>query len=290
MTDDRHGAEPADDRRAERITSLANARVKAAVRLRERGERDTTGLTIVDGAREILRALDAGTRIETAFVAPELIRTSDGRAVLDRIGHAPSTLDVSPTVLAKLAYGDRSDGVVAIVEVPGLGLDQLVLPPGPLVVVAEAVEKPGNLGAILRSADAAGAAAFIAADPLTDVFNPNAIRSSLGTIFSLPIAVATAAETRGWLLDRAITPIAAVVDAGTPYTAVDLTGSVAIVLGSEAAGLSATWRDARVTRVSIPMAGVADSLNVSVAAAVLLFEAVRQRAGGQRSVTSDAAH
>jgi TrmH family RNA methyltransferase len=259
------------------ITSLTNPRVKAAVRLRDRREREETGLTIVDGAREILRALDAGVRVESAFIAGDLVRSADAIAVVDRLGRRERTIEVSPTVLAKVAFGDRSDGVVAIVEAPRPGLEDLDLPPDPLLVVVEAVEKPGNLGAILRSADGAGAAAVIAADPRTDVFNPNAIRASLGTIFAIPVVAADAEATRAWLTAHGIRPVAAIVESATPYTAADLTGPVAIVLGSEAEGLSDAWRDDRLVAVSIPMAGIADSLNVSVAAAVLLYEAVRQR-------------
>ena len=261
------------------ITSLTNPRVKAAVRLRDRRERESTGLTIVDGAREILRALDAGVRVETAFVAPELIRSPDAHAVADRLRGRPATIDASAAVLAKVAFGERSDGVVAIVETPRTTLADLAerLTADPLIVVVEGVEKPGNLGAVLRSADAAGATAVVAADPLTDPFNPNAIRASLGTIFTVPVISAASAETRDWLAARGIRAVAAVVEAPIRYTDAELTGPLAIVLGSEAAGLSEAWRDGPVEPVSIPMAGIADSLNVSIAAAVLLFEAVRQR-------------
>jgi RNA methyltransferase, TrmH family len=263
------------------ITSLTNPRIKAAVRLRDRRERDATGLTIVDGAREILRAIDAGVNIETAFVAPELVRSPEGEAVVERLRGRPSTIEVSAPVLAKVAFGDRSDGIVAVVEAPRLTLDELTarLPSDrePLLVVIEGLEKPGNLGAVLRSADGAGASAVIAADSLTDPFNPNAIRASLGTIFALPVALASSAETVHWLENRGIRPVAAVVDTDRPYTSADLTGPLAIVLGSEARGLSAALRNDALERVSIPMAGIADSLNVSIAAAVLLYEAVRQR-------------
>jgi TrmH family RNA methyltransferase len=259
------------------ITSLTNPRVKAAVRLRDRRERELTGLTIVDGAREILRALDAGATVGTAFLAEDLLRTADAHAVADRLRHRRSTLAVSAAVLAKVAYGERSDGVVAIVETPRLDLTDLVLPDEPLLVVVEGVEKPGNLGAVLRTADGAGADAVIAADSRTDPFNPNAIRASLGTIFALPVVAASSTETLGWLIDRGLRPVAAVVDAPTDYSAADLRGPLAVILGSEAEGLTATWRDPRVTRVSIPMAGIADSLNVSIAAAILLYETVRQR-------------
>ena len=259
------------------ITSLTNPRVKAAVRLRDRREREATGLTIVDGAREILRALDAGVRVETAFLAEDLIRTAEAEAVAERLRHRPTTIAVSPAVLVKVAFGERSDGIVAIVETPSPALEDLVLSDDPLIVVIEGVEKPGNLGAVLRTADGAGVTAVIAADPLTDPFNPNAIRASLGTIFALPVVAATTAETTAWLAQHGIRAIATIVDAPTPWSDADLCGPVAIVLGNEADGLSAAWHDAGVTAISIPMQGIADSLNVSTAAAVVLYEAVRQR-------------
>ncbi len=259
------------------ITSLTNARVKAAVRLRDRRERDATGLTIVDGARELIRALNSGVRIEMAFISHELLRTPDAFAAADRLRDRPATFDVSPTVLAKVAFGDRSEGIVAVVVTPTRRLTDLSLPDNPLVVVVEGVEKPGNLGAILRTADAAGVDAVIAADPRTDLFNPNAIRASLGTIFAVPVVAATGAETIEWLASHGITPVATLVDAPTTYAEADLRGPIAIVLGSEAGGLGATWRRAGTTAVSIPMSGIADSLNVSTAAAIVLFEAVRQR-------------
>jgi RNA methyltransferase, TrmH family len=272
------------------ITSLTNPRVKAAVRLRDRREREATGLTIVDGAREILRALDAGARVDTAFVSPALVRSADALAVFERLRGRTATVEASAAVLAKVAFGERSDGVVAIVEPPRVGLAELRIDDAALMVVVEGVEKPGNLGAVLRSADGAGATAVIAADPLTDLFNPNTVRASLGTIFTVPVAAASTADTLAWLIANDVRPIAAIVDSAASYTETDLTGRVALVLGSEAAGLSATWRDRRVAPVSIPMAGTADSLNVSVAAAILLYEAVRQRAQADGSAPVNPAH
>ncbi len=259
------------------ITSLTNPRVKAAVRLRDRREREATGLTVVDGAREILRALDAGVRVETAFVAEDLLRSPDAFAVADQLRHRPATIAVSPAVLAKVAFGERSDGIVAVVETPHATLADLAVPEDALIVVLEGVEKPGNLGAVLRTADGAGADAVIAADPRTDPFNPNAIRASLGTIFALPVVSATTAETLAWLVERGIRPVATIVDAPTNYAAADLRGPLAIVLGSEADGLTRAWHAPGVTLISIPMHGIADSLNVSTAAAIVLYEAVRQR-------------
>ena len=260
------------------ITSLSNPQVKAAVRLRDRRERDQTGQTIVDGPPELLRALDSGIEIVEAFVCDELIRTAEAEEAVRRLllaGVKP--IHVSPDVIAKVAFGNRSDGVAAIVRVPDTSLERLVPVPEALFVVIESVEKPGNLGAILRTADGAGASGLIAADPLTDLFNPNAVRASLGTIFSMPIAAASTPATLDWLTTRGITPLAARVDAAMPYTEVDMRGPVALVLGSEEMGLSGGWDDPRVTPVGIPMDGTVDSLNVSVAAAIMLYEAVRQR-------------
>jgi RNA methyltransferase, TrmH family len=259
------------------IRSLANPRVKAAVRLRDRRERDETGLTIIDGPRELLRAIDARIEVVEAFVCDELVRTPEAALAVDRLPAGARRHDVAPAVIEKVGFGDRSDGIVAIVRTPHASLSDVELPAVPLVVVVEAVEKPGNLGAILRTADGAGVDAVIAADPRTDLFNPNAIRASLGTIFGGPVVPATTRETLDWLTARAIRPVAARVDAATAYSDVDLSGPVAVVLGSETDGLSDAWSEPRVTAVRIPMRGFADSLNVSVAAAVLLYEAVRQR-------------
>ena len=158
-----------------------------------------------------------------------------------------------------------------------MSLDALTLPDEPLVAVVEAVEKPGNLGALLRSADGAGVDAVIVADPACDPWNPNAIRASLGTVFSVPLAVSDAATVRAWLVEEGIRAVVTLVDAPVVYTDADLTGAVAIILGSEAEGLTATWRDVGSTAVHIPMRGVADSLNVSASAAILFYEALRQR-------------
>jgi RNA methyltransferase, TrmH family len=263
------------------ISSPANPRVKAAVRLRDRREREETGLTLVDGGRELLRALAQSVEVDHAFVSSELVVGADARAALDALQRSGAALiEVSPAVLAKVAFGDRSDGLVAVIRTPSVTLEGLMPGLHPLVVVVESLEKPGNLGAIMRTADAVGASAVIAADPRTDVFNPNAIRASVGTIFSVPLAVATASQTLDWLIGHGVTAMAARVDAPLPYGDADLGGSIAIVLGSEAGGLTPTWNDPRVRPVRIPMRGAADSLNVSVAAAILLFEARRQRESG----------
>ncbi len=260
------------------VTSLANPRVKAAAALRDRRERDRAGLTLIDGARELRRALDAGVTVVEAFVCEPLLAGPDARAALDRLRADGTTIQpTSDAVFAKLAFGQRAEGLVAVIRIPATGLDDISLPDQPLVVVVEAVEKPGNLGAILRSADGAGASAVIAASPRTDPFNPNAIRASAGTIFSVPLGVGTTAETLDWLAAHGIRVVAARVDAGRGYTEADLTGPLALVVGAEVEGLSDTWNASGVEAVRIPMLGAADSLNVSVSAAILLYEARRQR-------------
>lgn len=262
------------------IESPANPRIRAAASLRDRRDRERTGLTLVDGGREARRAIEAGVAVETAFVYEDRLASPDGHAAVEALrerGLDDAIVTVGERAFEKLAYGDRADGLILVVRPPSPTLASLSVGPEPLVVVTEDVEKPGNLGAILRTADGAGVDALIAADPRTDLFNPGAIRASLGTIFSRPVVSATTVETLDWLTARAIRPIAARVDAPTTWDAVDLRGPVAIVVGSEAGGLSPAWDDPRVTPVRIPMRGAADSLNVSVAAAILLYEAVRQR-------------
>lgn len=266
---------------APQIASAANPRIRAAARLRDRGSRDETGLTIVDGGREVRRAVEAGVTVEEAFVCDPLVRSDDAQAALRALEAAGGRIwTTSKAAFAKVAFGERAEGVVVVVRIPSTDIADLRLPEDPLVVVLEAIEKPGNLGAVLRSADGAGADALILADPRTDPFNPNAIRASAGTVFTVPIATGSSAEVRGWLGDRGIRIIAARVDATAEPWQADLRGPLAIALGSEADGLGATWSAQDIAAVRLPMHGVADSLNVSVAAAVLLYEARRQR--GQR--------
>ncbi len=259
-----------------RITSRHNPRLKQAVGLRDSRGRRQTGRLLVDGARETLRALAAGVTPIEAFIdeASPTERTAEAIAELDRRG--VETILVSSEPFAKLAYGDRADGVVLVAEAPTRGLAELTLPADPLVAVIEAVEKPGNLGAILRTADGAGVDAVIVADPRVDLFNPNAVRASVGAVFREGIAVATAEATRAWVAERGLTVYATRPEATTNYADADFRRGCAIVLGSEADGLAPEW-DAVATGIALPMLGVADSLNVSVAAGVLLYEARRQR-------------
>lgn len=274
------------------IDSPSNARVKAAAALRDRREREALGRTLVDGARETRRALEAGARVVTAFVDLDRLAGNDGMVALGLVKErGVEVVQLSARAFDRLAYGDRADGIVLVVETPGTSLDGLPFPAAhpPLFVVVEGLEKPGNVGAILRSADGAGADGLIAIGG-TDLFNPNVIRASVGTIFSVPLAAASADETRAWLAGHDVRTIAARVDAGRLHTETDLTGPLAIVLGSEAEGLTDAWHAAdgaaELEAVRLPMLGLADSLNVSVAAAIVLYESRRQRDAAESGHTS----
>jgi RNA methyltransferase, TrmH family len=261
-----------------RITSPANPRLKSVARLRNRRERDRHGLTIIDGAREVARALSGGARLREAFYAPAHCMDDACRAALEAMAaHGVPLHQVAPEAFARLAYGDRLDGLIAVAETPAHALADLELPAEPLIAVIEGVEKPGNIGAILRSADGAGVAAVIMAEPGTDLFNPNVIRASLGTVFTMPVAVASSGDVLAWLAERSIRIVAALVQGSVDYMEADYRGAVAIALGSEARGLSDPWGELAASSVRVPMLGVADSLNVSATAAVLFYEALRQR-------------
>ncbi len=265
------------------ISSQANPRIRAAIGLRDRAERDARRMTIVDGVRELRRAHDAGATVAEAFVCADLMGASGSALVMSLRANDVTITEVTDGVFRRLAFGDRTEGVVGLVDIPATDLGRLQVAPDALVVVLEGVEKPGNLGAILRSADGAGADAVILADPRTDPFNPNVIRASVGTVFSVPIAVASGSDARAWLAEGAVRTVAARVDAALPYTSVDMRGPTALILGTEVSGLSDSWSGPDVTSVRVPMHGDADSLNVSVTAAILLYEARRQRDTGDRT-------
>ena len=262
----------------DRITSVANPRLKAAAALRETRERRRTGRTLVDGAREARRALDAGVPVVEAFVCESLLAGADAVAALAAVRErAIPVVDVGEAAFGKLAFGDRAEGIVLVVSWAPRSLDALELPPDPFLLVVEGVEKPGNLGAVLRTADGAGVDAVIAASPRTDLSNPNVVRASAGTLFASAVASAPSEQVRAWLRERGIRTIAARVDASRSYADATLTGPLALVLGAEDQGLSDVWTDDDIDGVRLPMHGVADSLNVSVTAAVLAYEARRQR-------------
>jgi TrmH family RNA methyltransferase len=260
------------------ITSVQNPRVKAASRLRDSRGRREQGRIIIDGVREIGRALAAGLEVLELYYFSELSKDDDSQQLLAQARDAGAELiEVTPHVMEKLAFGQRVEGLVAVARPPKRNLSDLTLADDALIVVIEGVEKPGNIGAILRTADAAGVAAMIVTDGATDLYNPNAIRASLGAIFSVPLYAASGNEMLEWLRRQQFRMIAARVEASADYTQADFRGRVALILGSEAHGLSALWQASDVVGIRLPMLGVVDSLNVSATAAVLLYEALRQR-------------
>ena len=261
-----------------RISSLQNPRVKDAMRLRQSRHRRKDGRFLVDGAREISRALEAAIPVFEAFVCPALCDTAERARTLEQVIASGAPIwEIPPEVFERLAFGERTEGILLVAESVPRTLAELVVPEQAVVAVVEAIEKPGNFGAILRSADAAGVSAVIVTDPRSDLYNPNCIRASFGTVFTLPICETSSAEALAWLRERKIRVFAARPDAALVYTDADFHAGGAIVLGSEAGGLSSTWNPPEVTPVRLPMLGIADSLNVSVTAAVLFYEALRQR-------------
>ncbi len=265
------------------ITSLQNDKVKQVVRLRERSERDTTGLFLIEGYRELLRAVDAGRQMEALFICPALFLGENEEALIARITKVRVPLFLcSEPVFKKISYRDRPDGLIAISAQKHLSLNNLDVKKKhpPFLVVAEAIEKPGNLGTILRSTDAVGAHGLIVCDRCTDIHNPNVVRASVGTLFTVPVIEAQGEETLIYLKERGIAIIAATPGAEAEYTQVDLTGPVAIAVGTEQLGLSKQWMEQATLKVRIPMLGIADSLNVAMATTLLLYEVLRQRGLG----------
>ncbi|MCO8124292.1 RNA methyltransferase [Stieleria sp. TO1_6] len=261
------------------LTSTSNPTVKHLVKLRDNRARRKAGRLLVDGWRETQRAIESGLRPIGVYLADGFAPQTEAQRWVCRAA-ADQLCPVAESVLQKIAYGQSSRGVVAEFAAPDSGLEQLTLPAGGLVLVLDHLEKPGNVGAAFRSADAAGASAVILTPQHCDRFNPNTIRSSLGTVFSVPSAVADQAQAKHWLSQQGYRVLAARVESSRPMWDSDLTGSVAIVIGSEADGLGDNWQSddqVQVDGIHIPMSGRADSLNASVSAAVLLYEAARQR-------------
>ena len=261
------------------ITSPSNPKLKHVVKLRSCSARESSGEMIVEGYRECRRALDSGYRPRALFHCPDLYLKNENEPALvadcARLGAA--VYACSRTCFLKIAYKERPDGLLMVGPHVSVRLEDLKLPPRALVIVTEAIEKPGNLGTILRSADAAKVAAVIVCDRTTDIHNPNVVRASTGTMFSVPIVEATGDEALAFLKARGFRILAATPHAERLHFEVDLTGNVAIALGAEQYGLTAKWMDGAELRVRIPMLGLADSLNVSAAATILVYEAVRQR-------------
>jgi len=263
----------------EKITSVQNEGIKRVVRLRDRRGREERGLTLVEGVREVRQALHAGLAIQQIYMCREGDYHCPDDLIEELAAAGVRRVETSGAVFGKIAYGDRTDGVLAVVEQPALTLADLELSATPLVVVLECVEKPGNLGAVLRTCDGAGVDALLVCDERTDLYNPNIVRASLGAVFTVPVVACTNREAAAFLTSMGIRSFAAVVQATGHYFEKDLTGPCAIVLGSEQDGLSEFWRHHASDQVRIPMRGKLDSLNVSVSAAIMIFEAVRQRTG-----------
>ncbi len=261
----------------ETITSVHNPRIKQLLLLQQKSaERRKTGLFVVEGQRELQHCIDAGFEIDTVFESQGSRVESQGSRVESQESRF-KRLKVSPAVYERIAYRGTTEGVIALVRSRSLTLADVRLSDAPLIMVLESVEKPGNLGAVLRSADAAGVDAVIVCDPLTDLYNPNLIRSSIGAVFTVPCVACSSEECIAWLRSHGIQILTAQLQDSSLYYDTAMTGATAIVMGTEATGLTDVWRQAADAHIRIPMLGRLDSLNVSVSAAILLYEAVRQR-------------
>jgi TrmH family RNA methyltransferase len=262
----------------ETITSVTNARVKQLVKLRNRRERDTSGVFLIEGYRELTRAVEAGLSIREIYVCPELFLGENEEALTERtVVAGAERFALGPEAFRKVSYRDRPEGLIGLADQFPTTLERLSLSSNPLILVVESIEKPGNLGTMLRTADAAAVDAVIVCEPTTDPFNPNVVRASLGCLFLVPLAISATPDALHWLRNRGITTFAATPAAAEPHWQADFRGPAAIAIGSEQYGLTEAWlRDAAV-KVRIPMGGRVDSLNAALAAGVILFEAVRQR-------------
>ena len=263
----------------ETITSAQNPKIKNLLLLQEKSRaRREQGLFVVEGRRELEHCLEAGYSVRTIFVCPEIA----GQAGNDDVRHArpdraSQIIEIPEALYRKVAYRESTEGIIAEVEYKERTLSDLQLPENPLVMVLESVEKPGNLGAVLRSADAAGADAVLICDPLTDLYNPNLIRASIGAVFTVPTVACSSEDAIAFLQSRGIQILTAQLQDSSLYYDVDMRRGTALVMGTESTGLTDVWRRAASAHIRIPMLGRLDSLNVSVSAAILLFEAVRQR-------------
>ena len=260
------------------ITSLQNPRVKQLVKLRDRRPRDAAGVFLIEGYRQIRRALEKKVPLNEVYYSRDWFLGENEDALLqDARAAGAQLLELSKPAFAKVAYRERPDGLLAVAPQWRRSLDDLSLSPTPFLLVVEAIEKPGNLGTILRCADGAGIDGLIVCDPVTDLFNPNVVRASTGVLFSVPVVIEESSAVRSWLKRRGIRSVATTPSAKQVYTEADLAGPLAIVMGSEQYGLSDDWLQDADETVLIPMVGQADSLNVAMATIITVFEAVRQR-------------
>lgn len=260
------------------ITSRQNPHVKQIIRLKKRTERDETGLFLIEGYREILRATEGDITLNTLYITPEYFLGSNEETLINTIkAQGAEIITCTKEVFSKFSYRDRPDGLMAVAKKPQQSLEKLLQKDNPLLIVAEGIEKPGNLGTILRSLDAAGGDGLLLADKGTDLYNPNVVRASIGTLFSMPSVEISSIEALQRLKENNIKIVAATPSAETLYTEADLTGPIAIAMGCEQLGLSQLFMDEADVKIKIPMLGAADSLNVAMATTLMLFEAVRQR-------------
>jgi len=260
------------------ITSIVNQKIKDVVKLRDSSFRHKNNLFIIEGCREISLALKAQISIKELYICRDFFKGRKEEEIIALFKNSNSSVyEVNSKVYEKIAYGNRREGLISVAQQPKYKLTDIQLTTNPFLVIAEGIEKPGNLGAILRSIDAAGFDGLIAVDSLTDIYNHNIVRSSIGTIFTKPIIRASSQELLEWLKKQKITIVCADPIGSSLYTSVDLNKPTALVLGSEKKGISSFWRKQASIIASIPMKGKADSLNVSATAAVFIFEALRQR-------------
>lgn len=260
------------------ITSLSNPQIKHLVRLRDRRHRDESGTYLLEGFRAVSRAIASGADIQSLYVCPELFLGDNEAALIASAASAGTTvIEVAAGPFAKASYRDRPEGLLGVATQFETGLHRLDPGPTPLILVVEAIEKPGNLGTMLRTADAAGCRAVIVCDPTTDPFNPNVVRASTGALFTVPLAIGSSIEAVEWLNEHQVRILATTPEATVLHHDADLTGAVAVVIGSEQFGLTEVWLKAADAHIRMPMAGMADSLNAAMAAGIALFEAVRQR-------------
>lgn len=264
------------------ITSAKNPRIKQVVALKDRRDREQTGLTRVEGYEEVSFVVDRGVPLSSLIFCPGLFRSDAERALLAKLASSGvETIEVSRELFERIAYREGVDGWLALAPAPVQTLSAIRPRDPAFLVVVDAVEKPGNLGAILRTAEAAGVDALISADPVTDWGNPNVVRASKGAVYGVPVATASSDETLDWLRSRDIKRVVATPQADRLYTDVDLAQPVALVVGSEKHGVSRRWLEEAEMTVRIPMVGRIDSLNVSTSAALLIYEVIRQRGAAQ---------
>jgi TrmH family RNA methyltransferase len=260
------------------ITSTANPRVKWLAGLQRRRQRSAAGATVVEGHDEIALAVRAGVSVNTLYWCPSLVRDTARSSLVEDLGaRGIELVPLGRAAFDKVSYREHPDGLLAVVPDPTRRLADLELGDRPLVLVCESVEKPGNLGAMLRTAEAAGVDAVVAASPVADWGNPNVVRASKGTLFAVPVASASAEEVLAWLRSSGLRVVVATPDAPVLVTDADLTTACAVVVGAEHAGVSTVLRAGADLSVRLPMLGQVNSLNVATAAAVTLYEAVRQR-------------